>query len=179
MDRKKTLWQIVLLITLLSVSIVLADINLNRTANIAPTTQQVTSGIYNTITGAWGSFVNSTLQNVNVTVSMEDVKFHVYTENIAIVTSGGSGSGQSLNHGDFVITKVIYTPSNSSTRYNSEVYEFKSGDTVDKNRIQHTGEWGIYKYHAIVNDSVVVNIIGSIPDDTYNVEITYEKSGAP
>jgi hypothetical protein len=122
--------------------------------------------------------INFVTQNYyNKTVSDDRFRLHVYEESIKVTTSGGDGSNTSAFYDDWIITQIIYTPSNSNAMYNAEVYESASGNIIDKDRAKHKGEWGIYKYHALVNDSVTVNITNSNPDTTFTVNITYVKNG--
>jgi hypothetical protein len=122
--------------------------------------------------------INFVTQNYyNKTVSDDRFRLHVFEESVIVTTSGGDGSNISAVYDDWIITQIIYAPSNSNAVYNAEVYESASGNIVDKDRAKHKGEWGIYKYHALVNDSVTVNITNSNPDTTYAVNITYVKNG--
>jgi hypothetical protein len=120
--------------------------------------------------------VNSGVITANITSFDNSYKLYVYNESVPVTVSGGVGSASTLSHADWVITR-IYFGVPLAYAYNSEVYESATLNIIDRNRISHTGSWGIEKYHAL-NGSAVVNITNAT-DGNYVVEFTYVKSGSP
>jgi len=109
----------------------------------------------------------SHLYNVNYSVST-----HEETINVNIVNGSGTGTSSLLN---YEILQIIVEPTTSSNNYNFEAHETTSGNVIDRDRIDHTGDWNIRKNIPVSSDTITVNITSASIDEAFTVTVRYVK----
>jgi len=145
----------------------------------------ILDSIYTSLSGISGQVttLNSSIDSVNsslyayinsLNMSLTNLsKVKVYYEYVNITTSGGFGTANSPNLIGFEISRITVTPISLSTAYNFKAQELLSNTVIDQNRETHTGVWDIYKHHDISGDNVNFTIKNAVPDDTFQIKLTY------
>ena len=131
--------------------------------------------------------VNNSLYLYNDTLKIDAVNNSLYLYNNTILTYTLNIFTPPVNTNltyitqiisGYKITKIKVIPSNLSNTYNFQAVENTTEIMIDRNRIQHLGEWNIEKAHSISNDALKLDIINALINDTFNIQITYNNNEA-
>lgn len=123
---------------------------------------------FNSVTANYFIGDGSQLTNINHSLN-------TYEETYYVDVSSGSGTNVTLTTYDYVIKQFIVTPVTLTNQYRFEATEYTSNLVIERDRVQHTGEWNILKWYAIENDNIRLNISSASIDETFTIKIRYIK----
>jgi hypothetical protein len=116
--------------------------------------------------------------NESVLNNTIDERTGIFEINITVDVSGGNG----VNSSEFAfprpaeILEITANPLTPTTSYRIELNGTTTGTIVDRNRIQHIGEWFVaHRGTVIQGETISAYVIGASVDEQFNVNIKYRQ----
>lgn len=126
------------------------------------------------------------LYNANQTIYFNETKLNqtittianvnAFQQSLTVNVVGGTGFNISTPINYYLTQLIVTAPTNTSTFNFQATQNNASGFMIDKNRLQHIGQWNILEAYSLTNDTLYLNISNASVDGTYTVLIKYINS---